>query len=123
MKRYSRAFNSVRKKRSFTPEESKDIRNMFEKMYLRPGKIVFFSKTEEVWDKPFVRKAHHDCPQRCVILRGEVIEVRGNEFMAKLVDNNGFEKDGETFVFSNGSLLSNQNYTDFDKLGKWKYIE
>lgn len=84
------------------------------------GQAVFFGYSEEFWDKPFVRKRHHIAPTRSVILRGQVIEVQGDQFMAKLIDNNDFEKDGQTFVFHKNSLLCNQNYSDFDKLGKWK---
>ena len=81
---------------------------------------VFFTKVIEYWDEPFVMKRHHVYDTRSVILKGIVMEVRGNEFRALLTGNNGFEKDGLEFVFNSGCLLSNQNFTDFEVLGKWK---
>ncbi len=87
---------------------------------LSVGKTVYFSKVEEYWDKPFVMKRHHVYDTRSVILRGIITEIQGNEFKAKLTDNNSFEKDNKEFVFHKGCLLSDQNYTDFESLGKWK---
>ena len=54
-----------------------------------------------------------------VILRGEVMEIDGDEFKAKLIDNNGFQKDGWSFVFNKECLLPDQNFTDFESLGVW----
>ncbi len=88
---------------------------------LEIGQIVFFCKTENYWDKPYVMKKHHVYNiTRSIILRGEVVALSDKEFKAKLIDNNGFERDGEAYVFDNGCLLSNQNYIDFESLGKWK---
>lgn len=84
------------------------------------GQKVFFKKVEEFWDKPYVKKRHHVNETRSVILQGEIKDVQGNEFMAKLFDNNGFEKDGETFVFHKGTLLCDQNFTDKKILGVWE---
>lgn len=84
------------------------------------GKTVFFSKVEEYWDKPFPMKRHHVYDTKSVILRGVVTELKGDEFKAKLTDNNGFEKDGEEYVFHKNCLLSNQEYTNFESLGQWK---
>lgn len=84
------------------------------------GNIVYFAKTEEFWDKPFVMKRHHVYDTRTVILKGKVTEIKGDEFKAKLIDNNGFEKDGEEFVFHKNSLLVNQDFKNFNLLGKWK---
>lgn len=83
------------------------------------GQTVFFSRTEDFWDKPFVMKRHHIPDTRSVILRGLVTDIRGEEFKAKLHDNNNFEKDGQEFVFNKACLLSNQNYTDMANLGRW----
>ena len=66
-------------------------------------------------------KRHHVYSVKSVILRGEVVSIDGNEFKAKLLDNNNFEKDGWSFVFRKGQLLSDQNYTDFASLGVWRY--
>ena len=86
---------------------------------MQQGEIIFFTVTEQVWDKPFTMKRHHVCDTKSVILRGVVQEQTERQFKAKLTDNNGFEKDGESFVFSKGQLLSNQNFTDLNRLGKW----
>ncbi len=83
------------------------------------GKTVFLYRVEEYWDKPFVKKRHHDYDTKSVILRGVVTEIKDDEFKARLTDNNGFEKDGEEFVFHKDSLLTNQNFTGFQNLGKW----
>ncbi len=88
---------------------------------LTEGNRVFFKKTEELpWNYPFPMKQHHVPETRSVILQGEVIDVRGDEFKAKLFDNNGFEKDGQTFVFHKNALLCEQNFTDLAKLGQWR---
>lgn len=94
-----------------------------ENFNLKPETIVFFSKTEECWNKPFPLKRHHVYDTRTVILKGKVTEVQGDEFKAVLLDNNGFEKDGEEFVFHKNTLLSNQNFTNFADLGKWTYSD
>ncbi len=83
------------------------------------GNTVYFSFSEEYWDKPFARKRHHVPEYRSVVLKGKVTDIKGNEFKALLNDNNDFEKDGEEFVFSKGCLLSNQDYNDTASLGKW----
>lgn len=83
------------------------------------GQIVFFKRTESCWNKPFVKKRHHTYQTKSIILRGEVLEVKGEQFKAKLFGNNNFEKDGREFVFHQNTLLSNQNYTSLDDLGKW----
>lgn len=90
---------------------------------LTPGQIIFFGKTEEVWNRPYVKKRHHSYDTRRVILRGVVISVNGKEFKAKLKDNNGFERDGEEYVFHEGCLLCNQDYKDLANLGKWEYSD
>lgn len=87
---------------------------------LEKGQIVFFVKVEEFWDKPYVMKRHHVPEVRSVILRGRVTDIKGKEFKAILTGNNGFEKDGQEFVFNVNSLLCDQNYTDLKSLGKWK---
>jgi hypothetical protein len=79
-------------------------------MELTIGNTVFLSRTEEYWDKPFVMKRHHVYDTKTVILQGTVTDIRGDEFKAKLINNNNFEKDGEEFVFHKNSLLSNQNF-------------
>ena len=85
-----------------------------------PGQIVFFRVTEEHWTKPYPKKRHHAPEFRSVILRGKVVEIKGAEFKALLTDNNQFEKDGEAFVIHNNNMLANQDYKDFDNLGKWE---
>lgn len=87
---------------------------------LKEGAIVFLSKTEQVWNKPYVMKRHHVYDTRSVILKCKVIEVKGDEFKGELFGNNGFEKDGQTFVFHKNELLVNQEYKDLSSLGVWK---
>lgn len=87
---------------------------------IETDKIIYFSVTEEYWDKPYVRKRHHNPETRTVILKGKVLETKGDEFKVELFENNDFEKDGQTLVFHKGCLLSNQNFTDFERLGQWK---
>jgi hypothetical protein len=87
---------------------------------LEKGKTVFFSKTELHWTQPFAKKRHHANETRSVTLRGKVVSVQEGKFMATLLGNNNFEKDGETFVFSKNNLLVDQNYSDLENLGKWK---
>ncbi len=87
---------------------------------LKVGNIVFFSHSEEYWDKPYVKKRHHFFDVKTVVLRGKITDVKGDQFKAILIENNGFERDGEEYVFHKGALLSDQNFKDFDRLGKWK---
>lgn len=89
-------------------------------MELTIGNTIFLSRTEECWDKPFVKKRHHVYDTKTVILQGTVTDIRGDEFKAKLINNNNFEKDGEEFVFHKNSLLSNQNFKNLQDLGVWK---
>lgn len=84
------------------------------------GNTVFISKTEEFWDKPFTMKRHHIYNTRTVILRCKVVDIRGDEFKAELQNNNGFDKDGQTFVFNKGILLANQDFSEYSSLGVWK---
>ncbi len=88
--------------------------------HLELGQIVYFSRSEEYWDKPYVKKRHHVYDVKSVVLKGEVTAIQGNQFAAKLFGNNGFEKDGEEFVFNKGCLLVNQDYKDLESLGQWK---
>ena len=100
--------------------QSNEIYNVLPTVnFLQVGKIVFFTKTEQFWDKPFTMKRHHVYDTRSMILRGEITAVKGNEFKAKLIDNN-FSKDGQEFVFNKGTLLCNQDFKDFAVLGKWR---
>jgi len=92
---------------------------------LQVGREVFFSFTESKWNKPFPVKRHHDIgdyDSRRVILKGRVTDVEGGEFKALLGGNNGFEKDGQEFVFSKGNLLANQDYSDTSNLGVWQDV-
>lgn len=84
------------------------------------GQTVFVSRSIEYWDKPYTMKRHHVYDIKSVILRVRIDNIKDREFIATLIDNN-FEKDGESFVFNINELLSNQNFNDFDKLGKWKF--
>ena len=81
--------------------------------------VVFVSKSEDIWNKPYTMKRHHIYGSRTVILQCKVLQVKGNEFKATLFGNNGFEKDGETFVFHKNELLCNQDFTDSPILGIW----
>lgn len=90
---------------------------------LKVGNTVFFTFAEEFWPYPFVQKRSHVAPVKTVILQGEVTEIHGNEFKAKLFENNGFEKDGEIGRFNVGNLLSNQDYKDKQLLGIWNQPE
>lgn len=89
--------------------------------FLTVGNTVYICKVEECWNKPFPMKRHHVYDTRSVILKCVVTDIQGNQFKAILTDNNNFEKDGEEYVFEKNTLLSNQDYTDFEQLGKWKY--
>lgn len=89
------------------------------KSIIFPGNTVFVRKTEQYWDKPYAMKAHHVYDTRSVLLRVVITEVEGKEFKATLLGNNTFEKDGETFTFNEGELLCEQNFTNFESLGKW----
>ena len=86
---------------------------------LLAGSAVFLRKTEEYWDLPFPIKRHHSPKSKSVILKAEIIEIKGDEFRGRLFDNNGFEKDGEVYVFHKNDLLVNQNYTEAANLGRW----
>lgn len=83
------------------------------------SQIVYLRWTEECWTKPFPRKSHHSAETRSVLLQAEITDIDGDEFKAKLFGNNGFEKDGQEFVFHKGTLLCQQNFTRMDELGKW----
>lgn len=89
-------------------------------MELQIDKIVYFCFTEQFWDKPYPIRRSDVYDTRSVILKGKIIGFESSQFKALLLDNNGFERDGEEYVFDNGLLLSNQNFTDFESLGKWK---
>jgi hypothetical protein len=95
-------------------------RLLIEESILQLNKIVFFKVTEEYWNNNFPRKQHSIPKTKSLLLRGLVTEIEGDEFKAKLIGNNGFEKDGEEFIFHKYSLLSNQNYIRLDNLGKWE---
>ena len=86
---------------------------------LHVGKIVFISFSEQYWDKSFTKKRHHVYDTRNVILKCEVTDIKVDEFKGLLFGNNGFLRDGEIYVFNNGMLLSNQEFTDFKSLGVW----
>ena len=86
---------------------------------MQPGDIVYIQKVEQYWNKPYVMKRHHVYDTRSVILKCKVIEIRGNEFRALLLENNGFEKDGQEFVFNKHEMLCNQDFTDVERLGVW----
>ncbi len=101
-------------------EDKKLFEEISKIITLTVGQTVFFSRTEQYWDKPYVMKRHHVYDTRSVILKGVITGIYENQFMALLTDNNGFEKDGQEFVFSKNSLLSNQDYKDLETLGKWK---
>ncbi len=87
---------------------------------LAAGTTIFFTMGVQYWDKPYAMKAHHTYDVKSVILRGEVIETEPYQIKVKLTNNNGFERDGETFVIYEGQLLSNQDFQDFEQLGKWR---
>lgn len=82
--------------------------------------ILYFSKTEEYWNKPYPKPRSQPYHVKSVTLQGTIISVKGDEFSAKIFGNNGFDKDGETFVFNKNTLLCEQNYTDTERLGIWK---
>lgn len=86
---------------------------------LSSGATVFLKKVEEYWDLPFPMKRHHTPKTKSVILQAKVIEVKGSEFRGRLFDNNGFEKDGQVFVFHRGELLANQDFKEKENLGQW----
>lgn len=89
---------------------------------LTTGKTIFFSVTEPIWDRPYSMKRSDVYEKyKTVILRGKITDVKGEEFKVKLIDNNGFQRDGEEYVFHKGVLLSNQNFNDFASLGKYKF--
>lgn len=86
---------------------------------LKPGQVVFFNVAERTDE--FRHKRYSSIDRgRSVVLRGIVQDVRGGQFRAKLEGNNGFERDGEIYVFSTLHLLADQNFTRSEELGKWK---
>jgi hypothetical protein len=46
-----------------------------------------------------------------LIVQGAFVEAKGQEIKIRLEGNNGFEKDGETFVFSKAYFLTNPDHT------------
>ncbi len=84
------------------------------------GQTVFFILSEEYWNKPYPKKRSDVYDVRSVILRGVITDIKDPEFKANLTDNNGFEKDGEKFVFHKNTLLANQYFDEFERLGKWE---
>ena len=85
------------------------------------GETIFVSKTEQYWDKPYVMKRSDVYDTRSVILRVVLVESnKGDEFKAKLTDNNNFEFDGEVFVFHKNDILCDQNAYFLAKLGIWQ---
>lgn len=86
---------------------------------LTTQKTVFIRFAEEIWNKPYPMKRSDVYDYRSVVLKCKVVDIKGEEFKATLLENNGFEKDGETFVFHKNQLLSNQDFTDFAQLGVW----
>ncbi len=88
---------------------------------MKSGETIFFEMSEQYWGKPYPKKRSDVYDVKSVILRGEVVDTQLNQIKVKLVDNNGFERDGETYVIYQGTLLSNQNFKDFESLGKWKF--
>ena len=86
---------------------------------LKTGQTVFFSVSEQYWNKPYVMKRHHVYLTKSMVIRGKVEDIKGQEFKVRLFGNNKFEKDGESFVFHEDKLLIDQNYTDLYRLGKW----
>lgn len=90
-----------------------------QKTEIKIGQTVYLSFSEQYWNKPFPMKRSDVYDTRYVILKGKVTDIRNREFKAVLFENNGFEKDGEEFVFNMGQLLDNQSYQDKSSLGKW----
>lgn len=56
---------------------------------------------------------------RTVTIRGQKVGEQGNEIMVKLEGNGSFEREGGTYVFSKGNLLSSTPHKDTE-LGVWK---
>ncbi len=88
-------------------------------MELIPGMTVIFGVTEQKWRQPFTMKRHHIYDTRSIVLRGTVKSSTDHEFKVELFGNNGFEKDGQTFVFNRGQILCNQEFKEFNKFGVW----
>ena len=88
-------------------------------MELKDGTTILFKVSEEAWRQPFTMKRHHVYDTRTVILRGTLISSTRNEFKVELKDNNGFDKDGGTYVFSRGNILCEQNLEYPHEFGKW----
>ncbi len=86
-------------------------------MELINGTTVFVSKTEQLWPHPITMKRHHVYETRTVILRGTVVDSKDRQMKVELFGNNGFEKDGQVFVFSKDDMLCNQDFRDFKRFG------
>lgn len=98
--------------------EISEKRKDMQENVLKVDNTVFFTWTESC-DTGAGGLLSHVFETRSVVLRGKVTKVGTHAFRAQLIDNNGFEKDGNEYVFHNGTLLANQNFTDLDRLGKW----
>jgi hypothetical protein len=95
--------------------------SQIKKTIMEIGNTVYLKVTEEVWNRPYVKKRHHSYDTRSVILQGRIIDVKLPEYKVQLYGNNGFEKDGGMFVFHKNDFIFNQNYKDMESLGKWEY--
>lgn len=86
---------------------------------VEPGQVVYLSISERTDE--FRHKRYSSIYRgRTVIIRAVVQDVKGTEFRAQLEGNNGFERDGQTYVFHTGSLLANQDFKKPEELGVWK---
>lgn len=86
---------------------------------VKAGQVVYLSISERT--DPFRHKRYSSIHYgRTVIIRAVVEEVKGNQFMARLEGNGRFEREGQSYVFSRGSMLADQRERRPEELGKWK---
>ncbi|OGS70773.1 MAG: hypothetical protein A3F91_09680 [Flavobacteria bacterium RIFCSPLOWO2_12_FULL_35_11] len=90
--------------------EVMEFKTYFGKIY-KIGDTVFLSRTERIdafahkrYTEPSVEK------YKKVLFGGKIVGINEveKEFSMTLFDNNNFEKDGQTYVFSFGNIIDNE---------------
>ncbi len=87
---------------------------------MKKGDLIYLKRREE--RSPFDSvplKRHHVTVSSYVLLKGIVEETCGNEIKVKLVDNNGFERDNDSWIFELNEVIEKVNDSE---LGVWSKI-
>jgi hypothetical protein len=90
--------------------ETTEFKTHFGKIY-KIGDIAFSSRTERI--DAFAQKRHTEPSvekYKKVLFGGKIVGINEaeKEFSMTLFDNNNFEKDGQTYVFSFGDIIDNE---------------